>query len=686
MFDGLLAGSVHLFQVDNLLFLFLGTALGIVFGAIPGLTATMGLALLVPFTFGMEPTTGLVMLAGIYVGAMYGDAIPAILINTPGTPAAIATTFDGYPLARKGMAQHALVAAAVASCVGSVLANIVLAIAAEPLAEWSLKFGPPEYFWLGVFGLTIVSVLSADNLIKGFVTATIGLLLSTVGMATLAGDVRLTFGFPELQGGIGLAGALIGFFCLPEILSNVIGRRRETYAGEQVTPTLSVIANTTFDLIKRPVLLLRSSIIGLVVGVAPGAGGNIASMVSYSEATRWEKDNHEFGKGTIRGVAASEAANSAMAPGSLIPLLTLGLPGSPPAAVILGALMLHGMQPGNDLFAIYSDTTYAFISALALAAFAVLILGTMGSFVYARIINIPSRSLAPLILVMTVLGSYAIRNNLLDVWVMLVFGIIGFILNRLRYHPAPLVLGFILGPYIEDGLVQSKMIGGAAGNVIGYMTLRPISLVLIGLCIVSACWPLISRWLQRDKASDISTENRTEEFTNDENESAIGSGTAAAVKSYNAELIVGLATLAISIVAFVNTMGLSEFGKVFVHYSAAVLALLSIITLSTGLFRPRKTPFFDSAAERNRILTGVGILALYLILIPITGFLVSSVVFYLLLHAVLHSDSFFVDSKPVFASLAKALVASIVVPLLLYLLFASVLHVPLPGGIWNIPG
>ena len=518
-------------------------------------------------------------------------------------------------------------------------------------------------------------------------------------MATLAGDVRLTFGFPELQGGIGLAGALIGFFCLPEILSNVIGRRRETYAGEQVTPTLSVIRNTTIDLLKRPILLLRSSVIGLLVGVAPGAGGNIASMVSYSEATRWEKDSHEFGKGTVRGVAASEAANSAMAPGSLIPLLTLGLPGSPPAAVILGALMLHGMQPGNDLFAIYSDTTYAFIAGLAVAAFAVLILGTMGSFVYARIINIPSRSLAPIILVMTVLGSYAIRNNLLDVWVMLVFGVIGFILNRLRYHPAPLVLGFILGTYIEDGLVQSKMIGGAAGNVVSYMTLRPISLVLIGLCVLSAFWPLISGWMQRDKSAALAN---TGINLDSENyiEQPISQGSASEVPErvprFNADLIMGFATLFIAIVAIVNTRALSEFGKVFVHYSATVLAVLALVTLLRGFFRVQKQVFFDSAQERNRVLIGLAILALFLLLIPFLGFFLSSIVFYLALNTFLNSESIFRSnsdhsisgggSRVILLGLLKSIALSVVVPTLLYLLFSQVLHVPLPGGIWNISG
>jgi putative tricarboxylic transport membrane protein len=467
----------------------------------------MGLALLVPFTFTMSPTSGLIMLAGIYVGAMYGDAIPAILINTPGTPAAIATTFDGFPLTQKGMAQHGLVAAAFASSFGSLVANIVLATAAPPLAEASLKFGPPEYFWLGIFGLTIIATLSQGSVVKGLLAGAVGLMLSSIGMAPIGGDVRLTFGFYEMQAGIELIVALIGFFCLPEILSSVIGRRQAKYTSFSVKPKFSVISEVIVDLIKKPVLMLRSSFIGTVVGFAPGAGGNIASMVSYNEAVRWDKNPEEYGKGTIKGVAASEAANSAMAPGSLIPLLTLGIPGSPPAAVILGALMLHGMRPGAELFSTYADVVYSFIMALLVAAFLVTLIGSFGSFVFARIINIPSRYLAPVIVFMTVLGSYAIRNNILDVWIMFIFGIIGYLSNKLKFHPAPIVLGLILGPFVEEGLVQSYLAGSAAGGVVSYMVFRPISMVLIILSLLSALWPIYAARKAKKKEQLASSPN-----------------------------------------------------------------------------------------------------------------------------------------------------------------------------------
>jgi len=494
LLDAALHGLLEVIIPANLLFLFIGVFMGIVFGALPGLTATMGLALLVPFTFTMSASSGLIMLAGIYVGAMYGDAIPAILINTPGTPAAIATTFDGFPLTQKGMAQHALVAAAAASAFGSVIANLVLAFAAPPLAKASLAFGPPEYFWLGVFGLTIISSLSADSMIKGFLAGTVGLLLSAVGMAPIGGDVRLTFGYPQLQAGIALIVALIGFFCLPEILISIIGKRRAAYTETPVKPKLNVIIQVIKELFRRPGLVFRSGIIGTVVGFAPGAGGNIASMVSYNEAMRWDKHPEEYGKGTIKGVAASEAANSAMAPGSLIPLLTLGIPGSPPAAVILGALMLHGMRPGADLFSVHAHVTFAFIMGLMVAAFMVTVIGSFGSFFFSRIINIPARYLAPAIIFMTILGSYAIRNNVLDIWIMFIFGIVGYVSTKLKFHPAPIVLGLILGPFIEEGLVQSILAGKAAGGVLTYMTLRPISLVLIGLCLMSALWPFYAKW------------------------------------------------------------------------------------------------------------------------------------------------------------------------------------------------
>ena len=655
MFDGIINGLFHALEGWNLLLIIFGTFLGIVFGSMPGLTATMGLALLVPFTFGMEPAAGLIMLAGIYVGAMYADAIPAILINTPGTPAAIATTFDGFPLAQKGKAQQALVTAAFASFIGSVIANIVLATLAEPLAELSLKFGPPEYFWLGIFGLTIISVLSSGSLLKGYLTGFIGLILSAVGMASLSGDARLTFGFPELQSGISLAGALIGFFCLPEILSTIIGKGQDNYTGEKIRPSLKILFATIFDLLKMPFLLIRSALIGLIVGIAPGAGGNIASMVSYSEATRWDKNPEEFGKGTIRGVAASEAANSAMAPGSLIPLLTLGIPGSPPAAIILGALMLHGMQPGVDLFATYGGITYTFMMGLFVAAFAILIFGSLGSFLFSLLINIPAKSLAPVILLMTVLGSYAIRNNLLDVWVMLIFGGIGFFLNKLSYHPAPLVLGFILGPYIEEGLVQSTMIGGAKGGVVFYMISSPISIVLIGLCVITALWPILFR------RRVLKNQNMEEQETSH--------------GALNADVVMGLITLCMTAIVAWSIVDLSFYGVLFVNFCVYCTAILGIVIIFKGFFTPKKINIFFNVEEQNRVIVGFLIIAGFILFIQFVGFYISSAIFIFLMNSYLNKEK--MNLKNALLSFSQ----SILITTLAYYLFVNILYVPLPTGI-----
>ena len=655
MTEGIINGLFQALEGWNLLLIIFGTLLGIIFGSMPGLTATMGLALLVPFTFGMEPAAGLIMLAGIYVGAMYADAIPAILINTPGTPAAIATTFDGFPLAQKGKAQEALVTAAFASFIGSIVANIVLATLAEPLAEMSLKFGPPEYFWLGIFGLTIISVLSSGSLLKGYLTGLLGLTLSAVGMASLSGDVRLTFGFPELQSGISLAGALIGFFCLPEILSTIIGKGQETYTGEKIRPSKKNLFDTIFALIKMPFLLVRSALIGLVVGIAPGAGGNIASMVSYSEATRCDKNPEEFGKGTIKGVAASEAANSAMAPGSLIPLLTLGIPGSPPAAIILGALMLHGMQPGVELFSTYGGITYTFMMGLFVAAFAVLIFGCLGSFLFSRLITIPAKSLAPVILLMTVLGSYAVRNNLLDVWVMLFFGGIGFFLNKLSYHPAPLVLGFILGPYIEEGLVQSTMIGGAKGGVVFYMISSPISIGLIGLCVITVLWPILFR--NRIPKNQTTEDQKT------------GDGT------INADVVMGIITLCITAIVAWSIRDLSFYGVLFVNFCVVCMAIFGIVIFLKGFFSPKKINIFDHALERNRVISGFLIITGFILLIQFLGFFISSLIFIASMHSYLNKDR--MSARNALLSFCQ----SVLITTLAYYLFSKLLLVPLPTGI-----
>jgi putative tricarboxylic transport membrane protein len=480
----------------RLLIMTSGIAVGIIVGALPGLTATMALALLVPFTFVMDASTSLMVLGGVYVGAIYGGCIAAILINTPGTPSSIATTFDGYPLTKKGMAEHALVAAAFSSGVGGVFGALVLLFLSPPLAKVALKFGPPEYFWLAVFGLTIIATLSTGSMLKGLIGGAFGLLLSTIGISPIGGDMRFSFGLYQLQAGLQLIVVLIGFFCVPEVLA-MVEKKISLQDVISYKPKKGVAKSVILELIKKPVLLLRSSIIGCFVGIVPGAGGNIASLMSYNEAARFSKEKEKFGTGIIDGVAASEASNNAEVGGSLVPLLTLGIPGAAPAAVMLGALMIQGLRPGPELYTTYGDITYTFLFSFILANILMFVMGFFGARHVARLINLPSNLLAPLIVFLTIIGSYAIRNNMMDVWIMVFFGLVGYVTKKLGFHPGPIVLGLILGPFAENGLVQSMLIGKASGSILQVFFTRPISVVLILFCLISIALPVISSLRER---------------------------------------------------------------------------------------------------------------------------------------------------------------------------------------------
>lgn len=487
-----------LFQPLNLLLIVIGVGSGIIVGALPGLTATMAIALLVPFTFGVAPVRSLVLLGGIYCGAIYGGSFSAILINAPGTPSAIATTFDGYPLAKKGESYRAIVGATLASVIGGLIGVLFLLFLSPVLSEASLKFGPPEFFWLTTFGLTIIATLASKSILKGLIGGAFGLLLSMVGIAPIGGSVRFSFGSVSMQNGISLIPALIGFFCVPEIIG-MIERREEHQTAIPYKRQRHMVRRVFFAMIRKPFLLIRSAVIGTIVGIIPGAGGNIAGMVSYNEAVRAAKKPERFGKGTVDGVVASEASNNAEVSGSLIPLLTLGIPGAPPAAVLLGALLLQGMRPGAELFTAHGAVTYTFILSLILANLAMLPLGlVLGKGISRIITKIPVAVLAPFIFFLSIIGAYVINNNVFDVYLMLFFGLISWVGKKVNFHPGPIVLGLILGSICEQGLVQSILMGRAEGSVLQVFFTRPISIVLIALTLVSAFWPLIRAvWSRR---------------------------------------------------------------------------------------------------------------------------------------------------------------------------------------------
>ncbi len=489
MLEHILGGITNIFTAKNLLLVVAGTVSGMVVGAMPGLTAVMAVALLVPFTYTMDPTSGLVTLGAVYMGCIYGGAFSAILINTPGTPSSIGTTFDGYPMARKGKGEEAIITATIASAFGGIVGVIALIFLSPLLAEVALKFGPAEYFWVGVFGLTIVSSLVTGSFLKGITGAAFGVLISTIGIAPIGGDVRFTFGIPSLQGGVELIVALIGLFCIPEILKMVYNDVK-TQEVLGYNKEKGVMWKTLKYVLSRPGNLIRSSIIGTVVGILPGAGGNIANLVAYNEARRASKEPEKFGTGIPDGIVATESANNAVVGGGMIPLVTLGIPGAPPDAIIYGVLMLQGLRPGPELFSERADITFTFMISLGVAAIVMVPVGIYGGRLLTRVVSIvPTRFLVPGIGIFTIIGSYAIRNNFTDVFLMILFGIIGFALRYLGYHPAPIVLGLILGPIMENGLVQTYLIGQKYSVPWLALVVDPLSWILIALCIFSFMWP-----------------------------------------------------------------------------------------------------------------------------------------------------------------------------------------------------
>lgn len=505
MLSDFLIGLQNAVHPMNLLIMSLALAGGIVIGTLPGLTATMGVALLVPLTFGMDPASGLLMLGAMYCGAIYGGANSAILINTPGTPSAVCTTFDGYPLTKQGKADDALFTALVSSVIGGVIGTIFLMVATQPLALISLKFGSPEYFWMAIFGLTIISSLAEGNMIKGLLGGVLGLILATIGIDPVTGHTRFTFGFSALTGGISLIPAMIGFFSFAQVLTLV--DEDQKYITEY-TPSKGVVSRIFGKLWKDcKTNLMRSSLIGTFVGILPGAGGNIASFVAYNEQKRWSKNPEIYGTGAIEGVVASESSNNATVSSSLIPLLALGVPGSPVAAVLLGGLLIHGLRPGAKLFIESGDIAYTFIIGLVVANLLMLVVGFLGMKAFAKVLDVPSHYIATIVIVLSFIGSYAINNNLFDIVVMIVCGIVGYLGLKIGIQPGPLVLGLILGTMAEEGFSLSLLMSKAQGGIFNTFVGRPISAVIILLCILSIVSPIYMRMKKKKATNDVINES-----------------------------------------------------------------------------------------------------------------------------------------------------------------------------------
>ncbi len=455
-------------------------------GALPGIGPPSGVAMLLPLTFGMDPTSGIIMLAALYAGTMYGGTITAVLINTPGESASVVTCLDGYEMAKQGRAGPALGIAAIGSFIAGTVGVVLLMLVSPLLARWALSFGPPETFALMLLGLTTVTLLTGDDPLKGYVSMVLGLMLAMVGFDIISGQARYALGIPEMMDGIDFLPVAIGLFGLGEVLagaerSGKLEVAKGRYGLRDVLPGAA-------DWLRCRWAIARGTVLGFLVGVLPGAGPTVASFLAYTVEKKVSRHPERFGRGAIEGVAAPESANNAAATAAMVPMLTLGIPGSATTAIMLGGLMMWGLRPGPLLFEKNPQFVWGLIASQYIANVLLLILSTAFIPLFVRALRVPYGILTPLIVMFCITGAYSLKNSLWDVGQMLVFGVVGYFMKKLGYSPAALVLALVLGPLAERALRQSLIISDSG---LGILFTRPIAAVLTILALAAIAVPLV---------------------------------------------------------------------------------------------------------------------------------------------------------------------------------------------------
>ena len=485
-FNHILNGFVVCMQPMNLMYTFIGVLMGTIIGVLPGIGPSAGIALLIPITYGMDPTSALIMLAGIYYGTKYGGSTTAILIRTPGEAASVMTSIDGYEMARNGRAGAALAVSAIGSFIAGTIGVIGLTLFALPLASMALKFGPAEYFTLMLFAMTAVSTLTGESPAKGVIATVFGLMIATIGIDLQSGQARYTMGIPEFQDGVGFVVVVVGLFAMAEVLRGLEDIFKGTSAeAMKITGKLWL----TKEEWKRSIgPIWRGGIIGFVIGVLPGAGGTIASIMSYTTEKRISKHPEEFGHGAIEGVAGPEAANNSDTAGALVPLLTLGVPGGGATAVLMGAFIMYGVQPGPLLFQNKPELVWGLINSMYVGNVMLVILNLPLIGLFVRLLYIPVGILYPLIVTISAIGAYAINGSMVDLWLILIFGIIGYVFGKVDIPVAPLVLSLVLGGIMEQSFRQAMTISG--GDIkIFYGS--AITVTLLIMSVISVALPFI---------------------------------------------------------------------------------------------------------------------------------------------------------------------------------------------------
>lgn len=491
--DAFLEGLMTSLQPINIMWIVIGGFLGTVVGMLPGLGPATAVAVLIPVTFGMDPVSALILMAAIYYGAMYGGSRSSILLNTPGDGSAIAATFDGYPMAQKGLAGQAMALSAVASFIGGIMATAGFIILAKPLSEFALKFGPAEYFLLMLLTLSAIISLSTGRMVKGFIAMFIGLFLATIGVDTQSGVYRFTFGIPHLSEGLEFLIVIIGIYAVGEVLYNFMNID-DDHKKEKKKVGKIWFTKEQWDRSKWPIL--RNGPLGFIIGVLPGAGGSIASMLSYTTEKQLSKHPEEFGKGAPEGLAAPESSNNAASVGALIPLLTMGIPGSGTTAVMLGALIMLGIRPGPLLFENQPEMVWTLVNSMFVGNIALLIINILLVGLLVKILDTPAKVLYPIIIMLAFIGTYTLGYSTVDFFLLLVFGYFGLVLKILDFPIAPLILAVIVGGDMEQNfrmaLTSSQ---GSASIFYG----SPVAVGLIFLTALSLCYPLIIKAFKRRK-------------------------------------------------------------------------------------------------------------------------------------------------------------------------------------------
>lgn len=501
--DIALLGLEHMLTWQTLLAVVLGTALGVAVGVLPGLGSVVGITMVLPFTLTMGQMPAIAVLLGIYCGSVYGGSITAIVINTPGTPQAAATALDGYPMAARGEADLALGWATTASLIGGIFSVLVLILAAPQLAAFSLNFTSIEYFALGVFALICIAQVSRGSMMKGLLSGTVGMFVATVGVDPVIGDMRFTFGNFALSAGISLIPAIVGLFALSEMFVRV---------AERFTPAARVDFKVGFK-VPGPAawrgrlgLLLKSCAIGSFVGALPGTGAATSAFISYSEAKRSSPNRERIGKGEPDGIIAAESANNAVTGSALVPTLALGIPGDPVTAVMLGTLIVQGITPGPRLFTEHLDVVYAIFFILIAANLVMFVVGAIGAQAFTRVLRVPESLMMTAVVVIALLGAYGVRGNSLDLVIAFAAGIVGFVMRITGFPIAPMVIGMVLSPMIENALRQSLLL--TRGSFWAFFE-RPIALSLFVLTLAILVWPAASWLWRRGRAHRLSEGDRT---------------------------------------------------------------------------------------------------------------------------------------------------------------------------------